>query len=213
MIPQEKYSLIVLEIVATRDIEVDEEVFIDYGIEWEEAWNVHIRDWRSPCDNSHVLSSKAIRLMNDDKFNSEFHAWSRSHYTVCTIDGQNADLVHLLKDGDGPLYSEEQSLFEYHGIKWDHSGFNYLGPDSASNRKPCLIFSASKENDTFEVVIFYGSTESPSRRILQLQQNISAEAIEFIDLPFRSDMHRKEAFRHPIYIPDEIFPRQWKDLL
>ena len=25
-----------------------EEVFIDYGIEWEEAWDKHVSEWRAP---------------------------------------------------------------------------------------------------------------------------------------------------------------------
>jgi len=33
-----------LEIVATRDIEQGEEVFIDYGRKWEEAWDQHLTE-------------------------------------------------------------------------------------------------------------------------------------------------------------------------
>eukprot|EP00547_Thalassionema_nitzschioides_P014871 CAMPEP_0194250442 /NCGR_PEP_ID=MMETSP0158-20130606/23056_1 /TAXON_ID=33649 /ORGANISM="Thalassionema nitzschioides, Strain L26-B" /LENGTH=1173 /DNA_ID=CAMNT_0038987265 /DNA_START=46 /DNA_END=3570 /DNA_ORIENTATION=- len=211
---KERYSLVVLEIIATRDIEVDEEVFIDYGIEWEQAWNTHVRDWQSPCDNPNVLSSRAIRMMNDDKFNPEFHAWSESHYTVCQLASEkDPHLMHLLKEGHSPIDSDEY-VFEYLGITWNHIGFNYSNPEGNTMRKPCLILNANKEKDTFEVAIFYGSTKHQSiqSRKLQLKGDLSAESLEFIDVPLRSDMHWKGGFRHPIFIPDEIFPKQWKDL-
>ena len=37
-----------MEIVATRDISVGDEVFIDYGREWEAAWEQHVRNWKAP---------------------------------------------------------------------------------------------------------------------------------------------------------------------
>lgn len=34
------------ELIATRDIEEGEEIFMDYGDEWEEAWQAHVREWK-----------------------------------------------------------------------------------------------------------------------------------------------------------------------
>jgi hypothetical protein len=39
------------------------------------------------------------------------------------------------------------------------------------------------------------------------------EAIRFVDRPYTSDIHLPNAFRHPIGIPDELFPDAWKNLL
>ena len=40
-----------MDFVATRDIQPDEEILIDYGIEWEKAWDEHVTAWRSPCES------------------------------------------------------------------------------------------------------------------------------------------------------------------
>jgi hypothetical protein len=37
-----------MEIVALRDIKHGEEVFIDYGPEWEAAWENHVASWTPP---------------------------------------------------------------------------------------------------------------------------------------------------------------------
>merc|ERR1711957_966555 len=39
---------LMMEVVATRDIYPGEEVFIDYGVEWEESWRRHIEEWEPP---------------------------------------------------------------------------------------------------------------------------------------------------------------------
>merc|ERR1712226_573657 len=39
---------LVMELYALRNIEPGEELFLDYGDEWEEAWNEHVRNWQPP---------------------------------------------------------------------------------------------------------------------------------------------------------------------
>ena len=41
------------EIYALRDIHPGEEVFLDYGEEWEEAWERHVQSWRPPKQKIH----------------------------------------------------------------------------------------------------------------------------------------------------------------
>jgi hypothetical protein len=42
------HSGLVLDFVATRDIEPGEEILVHYGDEWEEAWTKHTELWRPP---------------------------------------------------------------------------------------------------------------------------------------------------------------------
>lgn len=44
-------SVLGMEVVATRDIAPDEELYLDYGDEWEEAWQTHVREWE-PLEGS-----------------------------------------------------------------------------------------------------------------------------------------------------------------
>ena len=52
-----------LEIVALRDIEPGEEVFMDYGEEWEEAWAAHVASWAPPEDGREY---KSVKELNND---------------------------------------------------------------------------------------------------------------------------------------------------
>jgi len=51
------------DIVAIRDLQLGEEVTIDYGHEWEEAWKEHVSTWTPETD--HVDSSRFSCI--DDK--------------------------------------------------------------------------------------------------------------------------------------------------
>uniref|UniRef100_A0A7S4VCM2 SET domain-containing protein n=1 Tax=Ditylum brightwellii TaxID=49249 RepID=A0A7S4VCM2_9STRA len=54
------------EIVATRDIQPGEEIFIDYGHDWEDAWNYHVENWKPPTGDFESYSS-ITRLNNEKK--------------------------------------------------------------------------------------------------------------------------------------------------
>lgn len=209
----------VLDIVATRDIGVDEEVLIDYGVEWEEAWKTHLNNWEPPCEKYGVMSSRAVKQMNEDKFNKDFHAWSDDHFNLCWVrNDQIGDFVHIITDGDiVPQGSQHKATTSFRGIDSEHPGFEYSLSGDENWRFPCVILNEDESKGTFNVAIFRFAMNSkiaelPKARILQIHNGIKANDVEFINRPFRSDMHWSGAFRHPIKIPDDIFPPQWKDL-
>jgi hypothetical protein len=41
----------ILEVVALRDLAPGEELFMNYGSDWEEAWNAHVQRW-TPVDDA-----------------------------------------------------------------------------------------------------------------------------------------------------------------
>lgn len=66
-----------LEIVALRDIEPGEEVFMDYGEEWEEAWAAHVASWAPPSrgendtdpdDDRREYYYKSVKELNYDHY-------------------------------------------------------------------------------------------------------------------------------------------------
>lgn len=208
-----------LDIVATRDIEVDEEVLIDYGVEWEEAWKSHVEKWESPCGERTGMSSKMVKQMNDAKFNSDFRKWSEDHFTVCKVkDDEAGEFVHIVKDDGVGTPGQHIATTSFRGlIDWEHPGFEYSLGGDIGFRFPCIILDADEKEKTFQVVIFRLAMKSklselPKARVLQVNNDIAVNDVHFINRPFRSDMHWEGAFRHPIKIPDDIFPQQWKDL-
>ena len=180
------------------------------------AWLSHLANWKSPCEDSSLKSSMMVYQMNFAKFNSANHQWSDDHFSVCSKTDKALETIHLVKVGDViPSSTDETVLTSFHGIEFDHLGFDYsLG---MVERFPCVIIDADPFMETFEVVYFKlsmasGIPELPTARILQLYHKFPARDLMFINRPFRSDMHWNGAFRHPIKIPDEVFPALWKDL-
>mmetsp|Transcript_28209 Transcript_28209/g.65302 ORF Transcript_28209/g.65302 Transcript_28209/m.65302 type:complete len:308 (+) Transcript_28209:537-1460(+) len=216
----EHYSTLVLDFVATRDIETDEEIFMDYGVEWENAWNQHIENFGSPCRiDGNMLSSKRVYEMNSYKFEAAFHEWSEDHFTVCNLQ-EKGGWMHIVQNtNDTHVESSYPIVLEpFEGrINRDHVGFRYSKPFSVLQLwHPCVILQSFPETRTFEVVYFHVEWDYVTRReilLLKKAESIPENALQFRNKPFRSDMFWPGAFRHAIEIPDEIFPSHWKDLI
>mmetsp|Transcript_17467 Transcript_17467/g.27205 ORF Transcript_17467/g.27205 Transcript_17467/m.27205 type:complete len:1232 (-) Transcript_17467:51-3746(-) len=224
----EKYATLVMEYVATRDIYPDEEIFIDYGPEWEEAWEDHVRRFeeaandRAPASNSRSsiynmlsssykksegFSSMLIKEMNHDKLNSKYHAWSEDYFHVCKV----SEIPDLQSDEWINLYDGEEAN-DYFGITYDHDGFGLMRTTNmATVWAPCVIFRL--DGDTyFDVGIFAVETDNPDNRLIRRVRTVEIEKVEIRPLPAKSDQHWIGAFRHEIKIPDEILPPLWQDL-
>jgi SET domain len=56
---------LVLELVATRDIEAGEEVLIDYGSKWETAWKDHVERWKPPKAASSYVPASTLNARGE----------------------------------------------------------------------------------------------------------------------------------------------------
>lgn len=163
-----------------------------------------------------MKSSMMVHQMNFAKFDTAFHQWSDDHFSVCSKTNLDLEWIHLVKVDDFiPSETDETVLTSFHGIEFDHRGFDYSL--DMVDRFPCMIIDADPFLETFEVAYFKVSlisriSELPTARILQIHRELPARDLMFINRPFRSDMHWSGAFRHPIKIPDEVFPEHWRDL-
>jgi hypothetical protein len=212
--------MMVFDVVATRDISVDEEILIDYGEEWENAWKNHVKNFRSPCKGTMRYSSLAVYKMNFDKFNTDYHKWSNQHFTVCQNrwlkQDNNITFIYLAEESseilvNGMLLPIETS---YKGISWNDEGFELIQDEPL--RIPCKIVSSSLHLRVFDVVSFHplqSVQEQKNVRQLHLHSRIPPDEVDFINKPFSGDMHLPGAFRHPIQIPDDIFPLHWTTVM
>jgi hypothetical protein len=48
---------ILVDYIAFRDIEAGEEILLDYGSEWQAAWNMHAENWVPPSDSEKYVSA------------------------------------------------------------------------------------------------------------------------------------------------------------
>jgi len=212
----EHHSTMIIDVVATRDIQVDEEIFIDYGMEWENAWLEHVKNWESPCttDKNNFQGSKRISEMNNAKYRREYWAWTKEHFTVCW-DEVNllVSTVYIVEEGNkesDELSSRFNTTSDYHGIRIEHEGFALTKSDTG--RVPCIITNV-RNNMTFDVIRFPNwdiRREVKNAEMLQVYEGLPQNLVMFLPKPWRSDLYWKGAFRHPIAIPDHVFPRHWR---
>jgi len=191
-----KHAGLMLEYIATQDIQEGEEIFLNYGKKWEDAWNKHVNEWKPDYSGVYEYANKlnietdVIKTMKEQSISP----YPENLFTSCYF--------YYRK-------SEEQTA------KWVMNNTTL----SSSNLRPCHILDRHENVDgvvTYTVAILnrYGLHEN--QRIPQgrsfIVTGVPRGGIRFTSKLYTSDQHSATAFRHEIGIPDEIFPRNWMDL-
>jgi hypothetical protein len=185
--------------IALRDIEKGEELFLDYGDSFEAAWQNHVANYKPPPEWNNFVDGLSINVhYHSVQFRTEQeqkanpypeHLQIRAHGALET----NPDL----KDG--------QYLWTVN---------DYGLPVRILERH----VSATKHAYTLEIGIIptenYQDKDTRDREANLTwvrRERVPRHAVVFYDKPGYTDMHLPGAFRHLIGIPDEIFPKQWKN--
>jgi hypothetical protein len=226
---QESTSRLLLELVAVRDIEEGEEILLDYGDDWQAAWNEHVNAWVA----ARIATTPLMEPSSSHEMNHIMH-------TLRTIAEQEMDpypenvftscyygFSHQGRD-DNSL--EQAWMYPVTRAVWNSS------KDVYENRhlRPCLILKRHIIADgirngvsekggqhlhhhhyTVRVMNRPGLTES--ERIPQgvhlVVTGVPRAAIRFSDKIYTTDQHLESAFRHHIGLVGEVFPKQWMDLM
>jgi len=69
---REKSAQLAMELVVLRDIDAGEEIFLDYGNEWEAAWKKHVEEWEPVEGADSYVSAFEMNLQYDHVFRTEF---------------------------------------------------------------------------------------------------------------------------------------------
>jgi hypothetical protein len=181
-----------MDLVATRDIEEGDEVFLDYGDEWEEAWNKHVEKWKPVSKAESYISAGELDGDATKRLQTVFEQLEKPI-------AQNIDLTcnsafrnklwkraYLKDDLDSFLGKEEGEMFACDILRYQRIDGTY-----------------------FYTVALYD--EDNDDRQLKIEE-VPREAIRFYDRPYTTDMFLENAFRHDIRITDDIFPLVWRNL-
>ena len=188
---------LVLNFVATRDIEPNEEIFIDYGDEWEAAWQSHLKNY------------------NDIR-----HKLSEDYKPGYEMVSEEVDLLRLnenkhYRNGSMELYCRE-SYLGMAGLK--HEGGEgslcraVYGVNSAG-----AIINTRKDKPQHYIAEIFGKRNDKelSMTFLELRSvffGAPAKAFYFQDKPYTRDHVQTWAFRHDMNIPDDIMPDAWRNV-
>mmetsp|Transcript_18566 Transcript_18566/g.27848 ORF Transcript_18566/g.27848 Transcript_18566/m.27848 type:complete len:662 (+) Transcript_18566:125-2110(+) len=202
-----------LEVVAKRDIFPGDEVFLDYGVQWEEDWNNHVESWEPPSDEDYV----SIKEMTDaGVFRTpeelEIDPYPSNIMTAC---------FYFLEEGETFDPDVEDDTY---ADDWISDGSEIAAAASGVDLRdlviwPCDVLSREKDEngvDIYEVEIFQNNSDEDEtvwfvknyRRILT---NVTKDILKFRTTRYTNDQHLPGVFRSFLRIPDEMFPEQWKD--
>ena len=193
-----KHAGLMLEFVATRDIQEGDEIFLNYGDSWEAAWLFHVSKWQRDYSKqeysyAHLFDNetKVIKTQREQHQQNTFYP--DNLFTSCYYN-------YRKKNGHFVRWGESNTTF------WD----TYLRPCEVIDRKEDpqgkMLYTVVMRNR-------YGLSES--ERIPKGERHIVSDlprqAIRFTNKIYTTDQHMENAFRHEITLPDDIFPLNWID--
>jgi hypothetical protein len=229
---------LMMHIVAIRDILPDEEVTLDYGHDWERAWQDHVARVNVEGNSSHVSAAEMnfkqavprtiFEQVNDPYPDNiatvcHYHFEKTDHGNESKYPSFYADGVKQSSDQFNSLHravlSNAKELQQMEDIlddiikaapSWEDSDL------SGRYLRPCKIIGREPDDQGYVVRMFNRDNMEEDEKIEFTREHyarhVPRSAIVFIDKPYTSHVHHINAFRHEIGIPDDIFPTAWKDL-
>ena len=193
MIPQSisyihKASL-ALDYIATRDIKQGEELFLDYGYEWENAWRNHIEGWNQSEQADDWGDYQSAFQYNKEHANDFIRTDKERE-----IESYPANLQIRCHAG---LWYERQTTTQYEELVWEGDDTGY----------PCQIITRNDDDNTYDLLVIALDEKQVFHR-----NGVPRNAIVFADVPYSTDMHLQDAFRQPLTLPDSLLPSAWMNV-
>ena len=209
---------------------VVEQIFIDYGPGWVDAWNHHVFTWMSKSNNNvtSLFSSTVLNRRNDpiplgENRGSSMDWIPDTLFTGCLyeddIDWRPKDRSNISSQWTDLQDDEILALFGEDGSRFNKQRNDYTG------YWPCLVLKKddssvddTESGETYIVRIFHSSKASVrtwwhDNGVPRFLTKYPRDSIRYFHKPYQSDLFLKGAFRHCIEIPDDMFPQHWRDNL
>ena len=197
-----------------------EEIYLDYGQGWEEAWETYRNTWTPPEENGPFASYSPIKELNDKREPprsiSELikDPFQDNVMTGCMYSANYDYQYDAFEAGfNWTTLSDEMILQHFSG---DGSNFIWEEIHSYPQFWPCSIITGN-DRDGFTVRIFQASWEGDTpwteKGLPMIFTKYSRESIRYFNKQGRSDQFLPNSFRHHPELADDIFPDQWKNLL
>jgi len=187
---------LVIEIVATKDIEEGEEVFIDYGDEWRTAWDRHVKVWNANKEDSWPMQALDF---NQEHKTKPFRTIEDEPYP----DNVMVKCFLMVKKPTGDEVEIDEEGRKIRNWSEADSGKTNI---VSNNLFDCEIKSheETSEGDFYNIIWDSGMS-------VTIVKNVPHKAIVLLDRQEEGDQHIWNSFRHYINIGD-IFPTVWQDL-
>lgn len=237
-------SGLLLEFIALRDIQPGEEVLINYGDEWQKAWDEHVSNWEAippekdynnltlwttPAKtNSGKTGYTRAEVFNNDKETplktmqeqiTDPYPHGVPIYCDVNVNHRSA---YLIEPEEVPFFARsfdvELDMPDDKDEKHTHQcniteRFEKIYEDSEDEEEGTHRYLYTIELEVkkeFEGIKGLDDMD-PITEIHEIT-DVPWDAIVFHNLPYTSDAFLKQAFRHEMKLPDEIFPKAWMNI-
>ena len=181
----------ILDYIATRDIEAGEEIFIYYGDSWKTAWDKYLDGWEPPIGSERYVSAADYKARHPEE-------------PIRTIEEQETN-PYPENIVTSCLYFDNRDTNE---VVWSS--------DNESCQRPCRILSRTKVGKTYFYTAEVSVIDNVKTPDACLMSNINktvfeipSRAINLVDRQYSSDQHMVASFRHEIQVPGNLFPSKW----
>jgi SET domain len=193
-----------LEYVALRDISEGDELFLDYGKEWEDALSDHIEHGTSSAENEsgYISATLMSKLPVMDSEGQEASIEDRTYIYECRLH------PNVAMDSD-PVFEDIESTQPLDLRNWPSEFLAWYKENDFASWYPCKVVSGDSVAKRYSVEVFVKplTTQSIGRKY----SNVPGERIRISDGLYQSDQHLPWSFRHYIPMPDSMFPLRWRD--
>lgn len=192
-----------LDFIALRDIEEGEEVFIDYGPKWELAWQAHVEYWTT---SNYSHSYQSARVYSKANANKPFRSQSEQE-----VDPYPS--YYEFRCLDVAWYNPKQHQNVW--MLWNRTrtfGFNCRILEHRTSPEGTFYYKVELQAPLHKDV--WGEQWDPSKARAETWYTRDSwfpqHQVVLVDLAYSTDIFLSDAFRHPIAIPDSIFPDAWR---
>ncbi|KAL3935589.1 MAG: hypothetical protein SGARI_002914 [Bacillariaceae sp.] len=196
---------LVMKIVARKDIKAGEEITLDYGHDWQDAWDAYTAEWNQHAKGKeHPLKADDLNVMYKEK---PFETVETSLDNLYPVDVHLACFLETVDRPDGMLMTHQKQ-------GWDITNFDEPKTEHAYDGN--ALFKVTVLTREQAPGFFYNYTvrarTGDGDKDIEEVMNVPHSACTFINMPYTSDIHLPWAFRHSIEIPGPIFPRKWLNI-
>ena len=181
-LPKNKAAL-VIDYIALRDIRPGDELFLDAGATWDEAWKIHVDLWEANGDDyqpASVLNERQdpLRTRDEQRINPYPHE----------------------------LHCHESLIVDYYNWRSIVTHNDLWKPGQMGSRCNILSRYVDEHGEFVYDVNFFEDEDDTEVQ----NRGVPRNAFSFVDRYYSTDMHLPSTFRYPYQIPEAMLPSSWK---
>lgn len=200
-----------IEIVAMKQIRAGDEVFLDYGADWQRAWELHEEAWSSQLEPEELSYVSAATYLNDHA-NDPIPTQVEQSAEPLPDNLRTACIFRSSED----TYNEEEAPPTVEYTANPHSSPFCLRPCDILDRVPSSD-GESSSTWLYTAQVYNRPSITDSGHPCGLLpadglrvSNMPSAAVTVVDKPYTNDALMRQAFRHEIGVPSEGFwPAKW----